>query len=116
MFLQIVPVFYFNLVLKVSKTLRIGIYDKNNIAITGSVFLYFLLIFNPPSGFLTTDGVFVIPTSTLMVTFFRFDECNYILSVITPEISKADFENDETLKRAVIRSLEIIGEATKKHS
>ena len=42
------------------------------------------------------------------------DECNYILSVITPEISKADFINDETLKRAIVRSLEIIGEATKK--
>lgn len=42
------------------------------------------------------------------------DECNYILSVITPEISKTDFLDDETLKRAVIRSLEIIGEATKK--
>lgn len=42
------------------------------------------------------------------------DECNYILSVITPKISKTYFINDETLKRAVIRSLEIIGEATKK--
>ena len=42
------------------------------------------------------------------------DECNYILSVITPIISKGDFLDDETLKRAVIRSLEIIGEATKK--
>jgi uncharacterized protein with HEPN domain len=42
------------------------------------------------------------------------DECDYILSVITSEITKDDFLSDETLKRAVIRSLEIIGEATKK--
>ncbi len=43
-----------------------------------------------------------------------FDECKYIKSVITPELEKNDFIEDETLKRAVIRSLEIIGEATKK--
>jgi len=42
------------------------------------------------------------------------DECSYILTVIKPETSKADFLADETLKRAIIRSLEIIGEATKK--
>lgn len=42
------------------------------------------------------------------------DESLYILSVITPDITKDDFLADETLKRAVIRSLEIIGEATKK--
>jgi uncharacterized protein with HEPN domain len=42
------------------------------------------------------------------------DECSYILSVITPDKAKDDFLADETLKRAVIRSLEIIGEATKK--
>ena len=41
-------------------------------------------------------------------------ECDYIVSVIRPETSKDDFINDETLKRAVVRSLEIIGEATKK--
>jgi uncharacterized protein with HEPN domain len=44
------------------------------------------------------------------------DECSYIKSVITPELEKDDFLKDETLKRAVIRSLEIIGEATKKIS
>jgi uncharacterized protein with HEPN domain len=43
-----------------------------------------------------------------------FDESYYILSVITADMSKDDFLADETLKRAVIRSLEIIGEATKK--
>jgi len=42
------------------------------------------------------------------------DECKYIKSVITPELKKSEFMEDETLKRAVIRSLEIIGEATKK--
>lgn len=41
------------------------------------------------------------------------DECSYISSV-TGNLSKEDFLNDETLKRAIIRSLEIIGEATKK--
>ncbi len=44
------------------------------------------------------------------------DECKYILSVITPELEKSEFLNNETLKRAVVRSLEIIGEATKKIS
>jgi uncharacterized protein with HEPN domain len=41
------------------------------------------------------------------------DECTYLLSV-NKDLSKDDFLNDETLKRAVVRSLEIIGEATKK--
>jgi uncharacterized protein with HEPN domain len=41
-------------------------------------------------------------------------ECNYIVSVITPETTKDEFLSDETVKRAVVRSLEIIGEATKK--
>ena len=44
------------------------------------------------------------------------DECKYIKSVITPELEKSEFLENETLKRAVIRSLEIIGEATKKIS
>jgi len=44
------------------------------------------------------------------------DECKYIKSVITPELEKNDFLENETLKRAVIRSLEIIEEATKKIS
>ncbi len=42
------------------------------------------------------------------------DECNFILSEITQETTKSDFIDNETLKRAVVRSLEIIGEATKK--
>ncbi len=44
------------------------------------------------------------------------DECNYIVSVITEDSSKDDLLADETLKRAIVRSLEIIGEATKKIS
>lgn len=44
------------------------------------------------------------------------DECLYILSVITQDTQKEDFLADETLKRAVVRSLEIIGEATKQIS
>jgi uncharacterized protein with HEPN domain len=41
------------------------------------------------------------------------DECSYILSV-SENLSLQDFLEDETLKRAVVRSLEIVGEATKK--
>jgi len=42
------------------------------------------------------------------------DESLYILTVINGGLTKDDFLRDETLKRAVVRSLEIIGEATKK--
>ncbi len=42
------------------------------------------------------------------------DECNFILSVITKDLSWENFINDEVLKRASVRSLEIVGEATKK--
>jgi uncharacterized protein with HEPN domain len=41
-------------------------------------------------------------------------ECDYITSVITSGVTQEDFLRDETLKRAVVRSLEIVGEATKK--
>src|SRR5215210_1492859 len=41
------------------------------------------------------------------------DECSYLLSV-SDDLSKDAFLDDETLKRAIVRSLEIIGEATKK--
>jgi uncharacterized protein with HEPN domain len=43
------------------------------------------------------------------------EECAYIISV-SSSLSKDEFLDDETLKRAIIRSLEIIGEATKKNS
>ena len=42
------------------------------------------------------------------------DECIFVLSVIGAETDKEVLLSDETLKRAVVRSLEIIGEATKK--
>lgn len=42
------------------------------------------------------------------------EECNYILSVVTDDLPMYQFLSDETLKRAVCRSLEIVGEATKK--
>jgi uncharacterized protein with HEPN domain len=42
------------------------------------------------------------------------DECKFILSVISSETQKEELFDDETLKRALVRSLEIIGEATKK--
>jgi uncharacterized protein with HEPN domain len=42
------------------------------------------------------------------------DESNFILSFIDKGITKEDFLKDETLKRAIVRSLEIIGEASKK--
>jgi uncharacterized protein with HEPN domain len=41
------------------------------------------------------------------------DECLYIISV-SKDLEYQDFLDDETLKRAIVRSLEIIGEATKK--
>ena len=43
-----------------------------------------------------------------------FDECEFILSVISNDTTKESLLNDETLKRAMVRSLEIIGEASKK--
>ena len=41
-------------------------------------------------------------------------ECNYIVSITSQDISFENFMADETMKRAMVRSLEIIGEATKK--
>lgn len=41
------------------------------------------------------------------------DECLYLISV-SKDLSKDEFLDNETLKRAVVRSLEIIGQATKK--
>jgi uncharacterized protein with HEPN domain len=42
------------------------------------------------------------------------DECLFIISVIDSEAEKDVLLSNETLKRAVVRSHEIIGEATKK--
>lgn len=40
-------------------------------------------------------------------------ECEYISSNLTKNTSLQEFLDDQTLQRAVVRSLEIIGEATK---
>jgi uncharacterized protein with HEPN domain len=42
------------------------------------------------------------------------DESQFILSFIDKGLTKDEFLNDELLKRAIVRSLEIIGEASKK--
>lgn len=42
------------------------------------------------------------------------DECLFLLSELEKDLTKEKFIQDEVLKRAVVRSLEIIGEATKK--
>ncbi|MBV6655133.1 MAG: DUF86 domain-containing protein [Mameliella sp.] len=52
--------------------------------------------------------------SPLDYLYHILDECNFVASVITEKTIKDDLLDDETLKRAVVRSLEIIGEATKK--
>ena len=41
------------------------------------------------------------------------DECAYIISV-SSDLTKDELLDDETLKRAIVRSIEIIGEAIKK--
>ena len=54
--------------------------------------------------------------SKLPIEYLRhmYDECEFITRSISPETTKDDLIDDEVLKRAIIRSLEIIGEATKK--
>jgi len=52
--------------------------------------------------------------SPLDYLYHILDECNYIVSVIDENMTKDKLLDDETLKRAVVRSIEIIGEATKK--
>lgn len=42
------------------------------------------------------------------------DECRYILSVTQKGLTYEKMTGDETVKRALVRSLEIIGEAGKK--
>ncbi len=41
------------------------------------------------------------------------DECYFVQDTITSEITEDEFIENEILKRAIVRSLEIIGEATK---
>ncbi|MCB9082308.1 MAG: DUF86 domain-containing protein [Lewinellaceae bacterium] len=42
------------------------------------------------------------------------DECDFICDSVQSDTTKESFLSNEILKRAVVRSLEIIGEATKK--
>lgn len=42
------------------------------------------------------------------------DECDFIINTSQNFISKYELISDEIVKRAIVRSLEIIGEATKK--
>lgn len=53
-----------------------------------------------------------MPKDALEYVRHSKDECAYILSV--SNLTYYDFLDDETLKRAIVRSLEVIGEATKK--
>lgn len=50
-----------------------------------------------------------------LLDFLRhiIDECEYLQRAVGTK-DKNDILNDETLSRAIVRSLEIIGEATKK--
>lgn len=41
------------------------------------------------------------------------DECDFVIDAVPEDFLLEDFLQEETLKRAVVRSLEIIGEATK---
>lgn len=57
-----------------------------------------------------------MPKDSIVYLNHIFDECQFIISVIREDLTEEVFMQDETLKRAVIRSLEIIGEASKKIS
>ena len=54
--------------------------------------------------------------SKLPIEYLRhiYDECVFITTTISPETTKDELIDNEVLKRAIVRSLEIIGEATKK--
>ncbi len=54
--------------------------------------------------------------SKLPIEYLRhiYDECRFITEVVTYDMTKEELLGNETLKRAIVRSLEIIGEATKK--
>ncbi|MFO7923392.1 MAG: DUF86 domain-containing protein [Bacteroidales bacterium] len=41
------------------------------------------------------------------------EECHYLENAVGDNLSKGNFLDDATLKRAFVRSLEVIGEATK---
>ena len=41
------------------------------------------------------------------------DECLFIMSIVKSDSVREEVFNDETTKKALVRSLEVIGEATK---
>jgi uncharacterized protein with HEPN domain len=54
-----------------------------------------------------------MPTSPLEYLRHIIDETTYLISA-SQTVTKVEFLKDDTLKRAFVRSLEIIGEASKK--
>lgn len=56
-----------------------------------------------------------MPPSSLEYLRHILDEARYLISASTG-LERDDFSSDETLKRAFVRSIEIIGEASKKVS
>ena len=54
-----------------------------------------------------------MPHSPLDYLHHILDECRFILISVPETLSFEDFFSDEEKKRAIVRSLEIIGEATK---
>jgi len=54
-----------------------------------------------------------MPHSPLEYLNHIMDECTFIVHSIPDNISFEEFYQDEEKKRAIVRSLEIIGEATK---
>lgn len=54
--------------------------------------------------------------SKLPIEYLRhiYDECAFLTASISADMTKDDLIDNEVLKRAIVRSLEIIGEATKK--
>ncbi len=54
-----------------------------------------------------------MPLSALNVLQHMLDEVSY-LAEASREMSREDLDTDETIKRAFVRSLEILGEAAKK--
>ena len=53
-----------------------------------------------------------MPLSPIDYLYHILDECNYLLQAVH-DLPKSEFLGDPTLRRAFVRSLEIIGEATK---
>ena len=57
-----------------------------------------------------------MPKNSIEILYHIKDECNYLIELLNDDLTKDKLLNDQNLKRAVVRSLEIIGEASKKIS